>query len=196
VWVLASPNLLFIPDRDGDDVPDGPPEVVLDGWDTSATRHNIVNGLKWGPDGWLYGRNGILATSKIGAPGTPPEEREQLNCGIWRYHPTQKRFEVVCRGTTNPWGHDWDENGELFFINTVIGHLWHVVPGAHLRRMYGNDSNPNAYVERYSQTRRHEDHRRGRRRARSLRFHDLPRRQLAQGPAGARLHDQLPRTAP
>lgn len=144
-WVLASPNLLFIPDRDGDDVPDGPPEVVLDGWDTSATRHNIVNGLKWGPDGWLYGRNGILATSKIGAPGTPPEEREQLNCGIWRYHPTQKRFEVVARGTTNPWGHDWDENGELFFINTVIGHLWHVVPGAHFRRMYGNDSNPNAY---------------------------------------------------
>lgn len=145
VWVLASPNLLFIPDRDGDDVPDGPPEVVLDGWDTSATRHNIVNGLKWGPDGWLYGRNGILATSKVGVPGTPPEERENLNCGIWRYHPTQKRFEVVARGTTNPWGHDWDENGELFFINTVIGHLWHVVPGAHFRRMYGNDANPNAY---------------------------------------------------
>jgi putative membrane-bound dehydrogenase-like protein len=145
VWVLASPNLLFIPDRNGDDVPDGPPEVVLDGWDTSATRHNIVNGLKWGPDGWLYGRNGILATSKIGVPGTPPEERENFNCGIWRYHPTQKRFEVVARGTTNPWGHDWDENGELFFINTVIGHMWHVVPGAHFRRMYGNDPNPNSY---------------------------------------------------
>lgn len=145
VWALAAPNLLFIPDRNGDDVPDGPPEVVLDGWDTGATRHNIVNGLKWGPDGWLYGRNGILATSKVGPPGTPPEDRENFNCGIWRYHPTEKRFEVVCRGTTNPWGHDWDEHGELYFINTVIGHLWHVVPGAHFRRMYGNDPNPHAY---------------------------------------------------
>src|ERR687887_147387 len=31
VWVMCPPQLLFIPDRDGDDVPDGAPEVVLDG---------------------------------------------------------------------------------------------------------------------------------------------------------------------
>ena len=34
VWVSATPNLLFIPDRDGDDRPDGEPVVQLDGWDT------------------------------------------------------------------------------------------------------------------------------------------------------------------
>src|SRR5258708_13820424 len=33
----------------------------------------------------------------------------------------------------------------MFFINTVIGHLWHVVPGAHYRRMYGTDFNPFLY---------------------------------------------------
>lgn len=145
VWALAPPNLLFIPDRDGDDIPDGEPEIVLDGWDTSAARHNIVNGLRWGPDGWLYGRNGILATSLIGLPGSPPSERTPINCGIWRYHPTLRKFEVVCHGTTNPWGHDWDANGQLFFINTVIGHLWHAIPGAHFRRMYGEDLNPHVY---------------------------------------------------
>src|SRR5262249_53295169 len=32
VWLCSSPNLVFVPDRDGDDTPDGPPEVVLDGW--------------------------------------------------------------------------------------------------------------------------------------------------------------------
>ena len=37
---------------------------------------------------------------------------------------------------------DWDEHGEPFFINTVIGHLWHAVPGAHFERMYGEDFNP------------------------------------------------------
>ena len=40
---------------------------------------------------------------------------------------------------------DWDENGQMFFINTVIGHLWHVVPGARFRRMYGEHFNPHTY---------------------------------------------------
>jgi putative membrane-bound dehydrogenase-like protein len=145
VWALCPPNLLFIPDRNGDDVPDGPPEVMLDGWDALAVRHNIANGLKWGPDGWLYGRHGILATSKVGAPGTPANQRIPINCGIWRFHPTKRVFEVVCHGTTNSWGMDWNARGEPFFINTVIGHLWHVVPGAHYERMYGEDLNPRLY---------------------------------------------------
>lgn len=144
-WALCPPHLLFIPDRNGDDIPDGPPEVMLDGWDDDAVRHNIANGLRWGPDGWLYGRHGILATSNVGVPGTPPELRTKINCGVWRFHPTRHDFEVVCQGTTNPWGMDWDQHGQLFFINTVIGHLWHVVPGAHFQRMYGEDLQPNVY---------------------------------------------------
>ena len=138
VWAACAPNILFIPDRNGDDVPDDMPEVVLDGFDNDTVRHNIVNGLKWGPDGWLYGRHGILASSEVGVPGAPREKRTRINCSIFRYHPVTKEFDVVCRGTTNSWGHDWDSNGQLFFINSVIGHLWHAVPGARYRRMYGN----------------------------------------------------------
>jgi putative membrane-bound dehydrogenase-like protein len=144
VWVCASPNLLFIPDRDGDDVPDGPPEIVLDGWSLKA-RHNVFNGLIWGPDGWLYGCNGIVATSLVGVPGTPDAQRTPMNCGVWRYHPLQKKFEVVASGTTNPWGLDFDDHGEMFITNCVIHHLWHVVPGAHFQRMYGQDLTPNCY---------------------------------------------------
>ena len=40
----------------------------------------------------------------------------------------RRRFEVLTHGTTNPWGHDWNALGEAFFINTVNGHLWHVIP--------------------------------------------------------------------
>ena len=72
VWVCATPNLLFIPDRDGDDRPDGPPVVVLDGWDTKA-QHNMFNALKWAPDGWLWGCNGIMSNSRVGKPGTPDD---------------------------------------------------------------------------------------------------------------------------
>ena len=145
VYALCPPNLLFLPDRNHDDVPDGEPEVLLDGFENGSIRHTLANGLKWGPDGWLYGRHGIQATSRVGAPRTPANQRVPINAGIWRFHPVTHRFEVVAEGTTNPWGSDWDENGQLFFINTVIGHLWHVVPGAFFKRMYGEHFNPHLY---------------------------------------------------
>lgn len=145
VWVCSTPEFLFIPDRDGDDVPDGAPEVLLDGWDMMNGQHNVFSTLTWGPDGWLYGCNGILSESLVGRPGTPDTERVPLNCGVWRYHPTDRRFEVVAWGTTNPWGLDFDDHGEMFITNCVIPHLFHVVPGAHFQRMFGNDFNPHLY---------------------------------------------------
>ena len=144
VWACCAPELLFLPDADGDDVPDGNPIVKLDGW-TLQARHNIYNGLEWGPDGWLYGCHGILADSVVGKPGTPEAERMRINCGVWRYHPTQETIEAVAYGTTNPWGIDFDAYGQGFFINCVIGHLWHLIPGAHYQRMYGRDFNPHLY---------------------------------------------------
>ena len=145
VWALCAPNLLFIPDRDRDDVPDAEPDVLLDGFDDFDIRHNIVNGLRWGPDGWLYGRHGITTTSLVGTPGAERVERVKMNCGIWRFHPTRKVFEVVCRGTTNPWGMDWDDHGQMFFINSVIGHFWHVIPGAYYQRMHGEHFDPHLF---------------------------------------------------
>ena len=97
VWLCATPNLLFIPIKPGTDEPAGPPRVVLDGWSLQA-KHNVFNSLTWGPDGWLYGCNGILATSHIGKPGTPENQRIALNCGVWRYHPTRELFEPFCLG--------------------------------------------------------------------------------------------------
>jgi putative membrane-bound dehydrogenase-like protein len=144
VWLCATPYLLFVPDRNADDKPDGPLQVVLDGWDLQA-KHNVFNGLTWGPDGWLYGCNGILSNSKVGKPGTPDDQRTRLNCGVWRYHPTRQGFEVVAWGTTNPWGLDFDDHGQMFITNCVIHHLWHVVPGAHFQRMHGQDLNPHVY---------------------------------------------------
>lgn len=144
VYVCCSPNLMFIPDRDGDDVPDGEPQVLLDGWSTEGV-HNVVNGLTWGPDGWLYGLNGITSPSKVGKPGCKDEDRVEMACGVWRYHPTQHRFEVVAHGTTNPWGLDYDDHGQFFFTNCVIAHLWHLVPGAHYERMFGQDLDPHSY---------------------------------------------------
>jgi putative membrane-bound dehydrogenase-like protein len=146
VYVLCPPRLLFLADRNHDDRPDGPPEVLLDGFDTTTgNRHTFANGLKTGPDGWLWGRIGISSGARIGVPGSGAESRVEMRGGIWRYHPVRREFEAVCHGTTNPWGLDWNEVGEPFFINTVIGHLWHAIPGAHLQRMHGSDVMERAY---------------------------------------------------
>jgi len=144
LWVLNDGTLSFIPDKNGDDVPDSEPVVMLDGWSKDC-GHNFVSGLIWGPDGWLYGRHGIVDTSYPGVPGTAKEERVFMNCGVWRYHPTKHTVDVVCNGTTNPWGLDYNEDGQFFMTNNVQGHLWHVIPGAHYQRMYGQDFNPYAF---------------------------------------------------
>jgi putative membrane-bound dehydrogenase-like protein len=161
VWLMTPPQLIFIPDRNGDDKPDGAPIVVLDGF-TPATdnHHTFANGLKWGPDGWLYGRCGASSPGRVGLPGTPDEQRVPLFGGVWRFKTqpaalqgqavtqdaARSPFEVLCHGTTNPWGMDWNEHGEAFFINTVNGHLWHVIPGAHFRRPHSEDPNPYVYA--------------------------------------------------
>ena len=144
LWILNDGTLSFIPDKDGDDVPDTSPVEMLNGW-TRTAHHNFVNGLMWGPDGWLYGRHGITDSSMPGTPDTPEDERQLINCGIWRFHPTTHVFEIVCHGTTNPWGMDYDKHGQMFMTNNVIGHLWHVIPGARYKRMGGLDFNPWSY---------------------------------------------------
>ncbi len=142
VWLCSPPRLVFIPTSG--DAPQGAPQAILDGWSLKG-KHNIMNGLVWGPDGWLYGCNGISSPSLVGKPGTPDAEREPQTGGVWRFHPTKHIFESVARGTTNPWGLDFDDYGQAFITNCVIGHLWHVVPGARYKRMHGVDDSPYSF---------------------------------------------------
>jgi putative membrane-bound dehydrogenase-like protein len=146
VWLMCPPQLLFVPDADGDDKPDSAPVPVLEGFTVPPENfHNFANGLRWGPDGWLYGRVGASAPGTIRRADAPDEYAVPIRGGMWRYHPVTKQFDALCHGTTNPWGHDWDKHGETFFINTVNGHLWHMIPGAHYRRPHTINANPLVY---------------------------------------------------
>jgi putative membrane-bound dehydrogenase-like protein len=151
VFVCSSPHLLFIPVKDlNADAPKpaGPPQVLLDGWNIKEAQHNIFNRLTWGPDGWLWGLNGIQSRSLVGAPAAPNSQRTYIDCGVWRFHPQTHAFEVVAHGTTNPWGLDFDDYGQAFIPNCVINHLWHIVPGGHYQRMsdHGPDDFPYVYT--------------------------------------------------
>ncbi len=144
VWVGAAPYLMFIPDVDNDDRPDGPPQVLLDGWGQHDT-HETLNTFTWGPDGWLYGCHGVFTHSLVGKPGTPREQRTPINAGIWRYHPTRHAFEVFAQGTSNPWGIDFDARGQLIITACVIPHLYHMIQGGRYERQAGQHFNPYTY---------------------------------------------------
>ncbi|HEV7404883.1 MAG TPA: PVC-type heme-binding CxxCH protein, partial [Chthoniobacteraceae bacterium] len=144
VYVGAPPNLLFIPDQNGDGVPDGEPQILLDGWG-NEDRHETLNDFTWGPDGWLYGTQGIFTFSKVGAPGTPEEQRVKIDAGIWRFHPQNKTFERYCEGASNQWGIDWNDHGQQFFAACVIPHVWQCIQGARYQRQAGKPSSPYTY---------------------------------------------------
>jgi putative membrane-bound dehydrogenase-like protein len=144
-WVMSPPYFYFIPDRDGDDIPDGEPQVLLDGFGNHANAHNLANGFAWGPDGWLYGTHGRTNWSRIGKPGTPDSQREQYDGGVYRYHPVSHVWEPFADGTTNPWGIDWDDFGEPFVCNCVNPHLFHVIQGAHYEPWRNRPSSQYAY---------------------------------------------------
>lgn len=76
VWIGNTPELSFIPDRDGDDVPESEPIVMLDGFLVST--NNVLNNFHWGPDGWLYGAVGVDNPSHI---GKPKEQRFEMSRG-------------------------------------------------------------------------------------------------------------------
>ncbi len=131
VWVMTSPTIQFIPDRNADGIPDGPPEVVFDGFNAEGgNMHTSANGLQFGIDGWIYGRTGHAHVQSIGRPGTPLSQRTRLHGSLFRFHPSTKVFEALSSGTVNPWGQDWDKHGEHFFDSTIVGHFWYEMPGA------------------------------------------------------------------
>jgi len=145
-WIGAAPYLWFVPDADGDLVPDGPPQKVLDGWAFDDT-HETLNAFNWGPDGWLYGCHGVFTHSRVGAPGTPDSERTPIDAGVWRFDPRTRRFEVFAWGTSNPWGVDFDQHGQCLITACVIPHLWHMVQGGRYQRQGGSHFDAYAYDE-------------------------------------------------
>lgn len=141
VYVGAAPYFLFYPDADGDDQPDGEPEILLDGWGYQDT-HETLNAFTWGPDGWLYGCHGVFTHSLVGKPGTPDERRTPLNAGVWRFHPVSRDFQVYAHGTSNPWGVDFNEYGDFFVSACVIPHFFHLSQGGRYRRQAGQHFDP------------------------------------------------------
>ena len=141
VWVANAPDILFYPDKNGDGAADGSPEVIVTGFGRHDT-HELPNSFTWGPDGWLYGLNGVFNASHIKYPQSNPNYSPdhpgwQITCALWRIHPKTREFQVFCEGTSNPWGVAIDGEGSFFVSACVIDHLWHLVETGYYHRQGG-----------------------------------------------------------
>jgi putative membrane-bound dehydrogenase-like protein len=140
VFVAQPPYLLFYADKNGDDIPDGDPEVLLTGFGMDDT-HSVANSLQWGPDGWLYGAAGSTSTSKI--------RGIEFQQGLWRYHPLTKQFELFAEGGGNTWGLDFDRHGNAIAGTNYGGYaMLHQAQGAYYVKgftKHGPLHNPNTY---------------------------------------------------
>ena len=139
VYVLQVPYLLFYPDRDRDDVPDGDPEVLLSGFGMEDAQ-SLANHLTWGPDGWLYGVTGSTSSNHV--------RGVEFQQAVWRFHPLSRRFELFCEGGGNLFGLTFDADGNLFFSSNGNDLAYHAVQGAYYRKNFGKHGplhNPYAY---------------------------------------------------
>jgi putative heme-binding domain-containing protein len=154
VWVMHTPYLLFYPDENFDDIPDGPPEVLLEGFGMED-NHSVANGLVWGMDGWLYGAQGSTTSCHVKRPGIDPPNAAGVyfqGCMVWRYHPETKRFEIFAQGGGNNFGLEVDAGGRIFTGNNGGGTRgWHYMQGGmHLMQhltpnKFGPPRNPFAF---------------------------------------------------
>ncbi len=131
VWVANAPDILYLQDTNHDDRADRR-EVVVTGFGRTDT-HELPNSLTWGPDGWLYGLNGVFNQSHVTYRG----REYDFTCAMFRIHPRTRDFELFAQGTSNPWGIAWDAEGSAFVSACVIDHLWHLVETGYYHRQGG-----------------------------------------------------------
>ncbi|MBM3954147.1 MAG: c-type cytochrome [Planctomycetes bacterium] len=148
VWVLNPPYLLFYPDADHDDRPDGAPVVHLEGFGIEDS-HSVTNNLRRGPDGWLYAAQGSTVTARVRRPGSDAPPVVSTGQCIWRYHPPTGHYEIFAEGGGNAFGVEFDADGRL-----LSGHNggdtrgFHYIQGGYSRKgfeKHGELSNPFAF---------------------------------------------------
>ncbi len=111
VYVCESTQLVFLP-NDGSDRA-GERQVILSGFGTGDS-HQMINSLRWGPDGCLWFSQGLHIFSRIETPwGIVRFDR----AGIWRFNPRtwklQGFFGNAAAGA-NCWGVTFDDWGQVF----------------------------------------------------------------------------------
>jgi putative membrane-bound dehydrogenase-like protein len=140
LYVVGDGGLRRYRDADGDGRADGPSELIRA---VKTGGEHDAHALRRGPDGWLYLLCGNMAGIDRGFAqlSTSPIREPVAGCVV-RFTPDLKQSEVVADGFRNPYGMDFNLDGELFTYDSdnerCVSLPWyegcrfyHVIPGGH-----------------------------------------------------------------
>jgi len=125
VIVAQPPEILFLRDTDKDGKADKR-EVLYKGLGTFDT-HSVLNNLRWGLDGWVYGTHGYSSSQSV-TSGDGKVNFGAIGSGIVRFKPDGSRIEMFSAKSGNCWGVDITSDGEFFFTQPTSGDLVMHVP--------------------------------------------------------------------
>ncbi len=136
VFIAVAPEILYAKDTDGDGVADIK-KVMFSGFGTQNVQ-GLLNGLLWGPDGWIYG----VASSNGGDiknHSKPDAKLISVRGRDFRFKPDGSAFEAISGG--GQFGHSFDDWGHRFTCSNSNHIRQIVLPSAEIER------NPNLAVE-------------------------------------------------
>jgi putative membrane-bound dehydrogenase-like protein len=138
LYVVAGTGLWRYRGYNGKDKLTRPPELVLK---VKAVGEHEAHQIRRGPDGWLYLLCGNMAgVTKATITGDRSPVKDPVAGTLVRISPDGKTVEVVADGFRNPYGFDFNPDGEPFTYDSdnerCVGLPWyegcrfyHVVPG-------------------------------------------------------------------
>lgn len=121
VFIAVAPDIIYAKDTDGDGVADVK-KVIFTGFGTQNVQA-LVNGLLWGPDGWIYGVAGGNG-GEIRNPGVPGFKPVSVRGRDFRFRPDGSVFQAISGG--GQFGHSFDDWGHRFTCNNS-NHIRQVV---------------------------------------------------------------------
>ena len=129
VFIAVAPDILYAKDTTGDGVADVR-KVMFTGFGTENVQ-GLLNGLLWGPDGWIYG-----VTSSNGGTIRNQSRPEAATVSVrgrdFRFKPDGSAFEAISGG--GQFGHSFDDWGHRFTCNNSNHIRQIVLPSHYLER--------------------------------------------------------------
>lgn len=112
VFVTCAPDLFYAKDTDGDGKADLK-RTVFTGFGTQNVQA-LLNGLLWGPDGWIHGVGGGNG-GDITSPERPAMKAVSVRGRDFRFKPDGSAFEAISGG--GQFGHSFDDWYHRFTCN-------------------------------------------------------------------------------
>ena len=144
VMVSAPPEMLFLADKDGDDVADKQ-TVLFDGFLTFDTHAGVSN-LRYGFDNWIW-----MAIGYAGFEGTVGNEEHRFKQGLFRLKLDASNLDYLSHFSNNTWGLGFSENGDVFAStanNEPSAYL--AIPDRYIETVHGFDLSGYSPIASYS----------------------------------------------